>query len=83
MAPRLSQRTQKVKQIAILHVKLVNQCLELAVIQAAGEDDVDDLYHNRHYASNFILHINKYVRFDENTQSLLGYTDIAIYDMFN
>ena len=26
----------------------VNQCLELAVIQSAGEDGVDDLYHNRH-----------------------------------
>ena len=38
----------KVKQIAVLHVGLVNQCLELAVIQAAGEDGVDDLHHNRH-----------------------------------
>ena len=36
----------KVKQIAVLHVDLVNQCLELAVIQAAGEDGVDDLNHN-------------------------------------
>ena len=27
----------KVKQIAVLHSDLVNQCLELAVIQAAGE----------------------------------------------
>ena len=41
MAPRL-------KQIAVLHVGLVNQCLELAVIQAAGEDGVDNLHHNRH-----------------------------------
>ena len=38
----------KVKQIAVLHVGLVNQCLELAVIQAAGEDGVDNLRHNRH-----------------------------------
>ena len=38
----------KVKQIAILHVDLVNQCLELAVMQAAGEDGVDDLHHNTH-----------------------------------
>ena len=36
----------KVKQIAALHLDLVNQCLEL--IQAAGEDGVDDLHHNRH-----------------------------------
>ena len=36
----------KVKQIAVLHVDLVSQCLELAVIQAAGEDGVDDLHHN-------------------------------------
>ena len=36
------------QQIAVLHVDLVNQCLELAVIQAAGEDGVDDLYLNRH-----------------------------------
>ena len=35
----------KVKQIAVLHADLVNQCLELAVIQAAGEDGVDDLHH--------------------------------------
>ena len=49
MAPRLSQRTfTKVKQIAILHVDLVNQCLELAVMQAAGEDGIDDLHHNTH-----------------------------------
>ena len=27
---------------------LVNQCLELAVIRAAGEDGVDDLHHNIH-----------------------------------
>ena len=39
---------EKVKQIAVLHVDLVSQCLELAVIQAAGEDGVDDLHHNRH-----------------------------------
>ena len=38
----------KVKQITVLHVDLVNQCLELAVIQAAGEDGVDDLHHHRH-----------------------------------
>ena len=38
----------KVKQIAVLHADLVYQCLELAVIQAAGEDGVDDLHHNRH-----------------------------------
>ena len=38
----------KVKQIAVLHFDLVNQCLELAVIQAAGEDGVDNLHHNRH-----------------------------------
>ena len=38
----------KVKQIAILHADLINQCLELAMIQAAGEDGVDDLHHNRH-----------------------------------
>ena len=37
-----------VKQIAVLHVGLVNQCLELAVIQAAGEDGVDNLHHDRH-----------------------------------
>ena len=37
-----------VKQIAVLHVGLVNQCLELEVIQAAGEDGVDNLHHNRH-----------------------------------
>ena len=36
------------KQIAVLHVDLVNQCLELAVFQAAGEDGVDDLHHNRY-----------------------------------
>ena len=36
------------QQIAVLHIDLVNQCLELAMIQAAGEDGVDDLYHNRH-----------------------------------
>ena len=36
----------KVKQIAVLHADLVYQCL--AVIQAAGEDGVDDLHHNRH-----------------------------------
>ncbi len=39
---------RKVKQIAVLHVDLVNQCLELVVIQAAGEDRVNDLHHNRH-----------------------------------
>ena len=39
---------RKVKQIAVLHVDLVNQCLELAVIPAAEEDGVDDLHHNRH-----------------------------------
>ena len=39
----------KVKQtIAVLHADLVYQCLALAVIQAAGEDGVDDLRHNRH-----------------------------------
>ena len=38
----------KVKQIAILHADLVNQCLGLAMIQAAGEDGVDNLHHNRH-----------------------------------
>ena len=34
--------------------------------------------------NHFILHINrpKHARFDENTQSLLGYTDIAIYLVF-
>ena len=37
----------KVKQIAVLRVDIVNQCLKLAVIQAAGEDGVDDLHHNR------------------------------------
>ena len=49
-APRPSQRTSQkyLKQMAILHGDLVNQCLELAVIQAAGEDGVDDLHHNRH-----------------------------------
>ena len=49
-APRPSQRISQnyLKQIAVLHVDLVNQCLELAVIQAAGEDGVDDLHHNRH-----------------------------------
>ena len=36
----------KVKQIAVLHVDLVNQCLELAMIDAAGEDGADDLHHN-------------------------------------
>ena len=35
----------KVKQIT---VDLVNQCLKLAVIQAAGEYGVDYLHHNRH-----------------------------------
>ena len=30
------------------NVDLVNQCLELAVIQAVGEDGVDNLHHNRH-----------------------------------
>ena len=44
MAPRLSN----VKPITVLHADLVNQCLEQAVIQAAGEDGVDDLHHNRH-----------------------------------
>ena len=34
--------------MAVLHVGLVNQCLELAVIQAAGENGVDNLHHNRH-----------------------------------
>ncbi len=29
------------------------------------------------------LHINIHARFDENGQSLLGYTDIAIYLVFN
>ena len=29
------------------------------------------------------VHINKHTRFDENGQSLLGYTDIAIYLVFN
>ena len=38
----------KEKQIVVLHDDLVNQCLELAVIQAAGEDGVDDFQHNRH-----------------------------------
>ena len=33
--------------------------------------------------SNFILHINKHARFEENTQSLLVYTDISIYLVFN
>ena len=37
---------EKVKQIALVHVDLVSQCLELAVIQAAGEDGVDDIHHN-------------------------------------
>ena len=37
----------KVKK-KILHVDLVNPCLELALIQAAGEDGVDDLHHNIH-----------------------------------
>ena len=50
---QLSSSTQpanfaKVKQIDVLHADLVNQCLELAVIQAAGEDGVDNLHHNRH-----------------------------------
>ena len=39
---------EKVKQIAVLYVDLVNQYLELALIQAAGKDVVDDLHHNRH-----------------------------------
>ena len=38
----------KLKQIAVRHADLVNQCMELAVIQAAGEDGVDNLHHNRH-----------------------------------
>ena len=29
------------------------------------------------------LHINIHARFDENGHSLLGYTDIAIYLVFN
>ena len=29
------------------------------------------------------LHINNHAQFDENGQSLLGYTDIAIYLVFN
>ena len=33
--------------------------------------------------SNFILHINKHVLFDENTGSLLSYTDIVMYLVFN
>ena len=33
-----------VKQIAVLHVDLVNQCLEQAVIQAAGQDGVDYIH---------------------------------------
>ena len=49
-APRPSQRTSQtyLKQIAVLHADLINQCLELAVIHAAGEDGADDLHHNRH-----------------------------------
>ena len=46
-------------------------------VEAAGISYPCDL------PSNFILHINKYARFDENTKSLLGYTDIVIYVMFN
>ena len=49
-------------------------------IAAAGISDPCDL------PSNFIfsnLHINKHARFDGNDQSLLGYTDIAIYLVFN
>ena len=46
-------------------------------IEAAGISYPCDL------PSNFILHINKYARFDEYTQPLLGYTDISIYVMFN
>ena len=49
MAARFSQRTsRKVKQIAVLHIDLVNQCFGLAVMQTAGEDGADDLHHNRH-----------------------------------
>ena len=35
------------------------------------------------FFSNVGLHINKHAGFDENFQSLLGYTDIAIYLVFN
>ena len=46
-------------------------------IAATGISDPCDL------PSKFILHIKKHARFDENGQSLLGYTDIAIYLVFN
>ena len=46
-------------------------------IATAGISDPCDL------PSNLIVHINKHARLDETCQSLLGYTDIAIYLAFN
>ena len=43
------------------YVDLVNQCLELAVIQAVGEDEVEDLHHNRHESHDSQEEITFYV----------------------
>ena len=48
-----------------------------AKYSSSGNNDPCDL------PSKFILHINKHARFNENGQSVLGYTDIAIYLVFN
>ena len=38
----------KVEQVAVVGIDLVHQCLELAVVEAAGKYGVDDLHHDRH-----------------------------------
>ena len=62
---------------SVIETSLKKAVMYTQNIEAAGVSYPCDL------PSNFILHINKHSRFDENTQSLLSYIFIAIYLVCN